>query len=106
MVFCAEGGRMFTMNECKRPLWRACTAHNTRTLGAAREGRRGDGNNVASSEENCGGAGYCPRVRRRALHVTTCVSGDLVLVLGLARRPGVPGNQPSLFLAATPEDVG
>jgi hypothetical protein len=43
-----------------------------------------------TSEEDCGGAGYCPRVRRRALHVTTCVSGDLILVLGLAHRPGVP----------------
>jgi hypothetical protein len=38
----------------------------------------------------CGGAGYCPRVRRRSPHVTTCVSGDLVLIPGLARRRGVP----------------
>jgi integrase len=33
LVFCHETGRMFTENECKHPLWRACKRAGLREIG-------------------------------------------------------------------------
>jgi integrase len=33
LVFCTDGGRMFTKNECKHPLWRACKRAGLRRIG-------------------------------------------------------------------------
>jgi len=46
---------------------------------------------------DCGGAGYCPRVRKVYTLAATCVSGDLILAFGLARRRGVPDVSPPCF---------
>ena len=43
---------------------------------------------------SCGGAGYCPRVRKVYTLAATCVFGDLILAFGLARRRGVPDASP------------
>ncbi len=43
---------------------------------------------------SCGGAGYCPRVRKVYTLAATCVFGDLILTFGLARRRGVPDASP------------
>jgi integrase len=33
LVFCTDGGRMFTKNECEHPLWRACKRAGLRRIG-------------------------------------------------------------------------
>src|SRR5260221_14230510 len=39
---------------------------------------------------SCEGAGSRTRVRKCSAHAATCVSGDLVFVVGFAHRRGVP----------------